>query len=82
MKKIRYIMMIAGFAAIGCGQAQPDVYDNNKSEIAGYCNDMIEYINYDLRNGDIDSLVAETYIRTMNEIADYNNGCQNCDEID
>ena len=82
MKKIRYIMMIAGFAAIGCGQAKHTAYDNNKSEITGYCNDMIEYINNDLANGDIDSLVAETYIHNINEIWNYNNACENCDELD
>ena len=80
MKKIRYIMMIAGFAAIGCGQAKHTAYD--KSEIAGYCTDMIEYISHDLERGLIDSLVAETYIRTMNEIVDYNSPCENCDELD
>ena len=82
MKKIRYIMMIAGFAAIGCGQAKHTTYDHSKSEIAGYCNDMIEYISHDLERGLIDSLVAETYIHTMNEIADYNSPCENCDELD
>ena len=70
MKKIKYIMMIAGFAAMGFTAKQYN-HDHslcNKSELDGYANDMISYINYDLRNGDIDSLVAETYIETMNEI--------------
>ena len=78
MKKIKYIMMIAGFATLGFTAQQLKhncaATGCDTNELDGYANDMIEYINFDLADGNIDSLVAETYIDIMKEIKLLNAG--------
>ncbi len=69
MKRIKYIMMIAGFAAMGCGQPTIDL---NKIEITNTAEDMIEYIHADVADGSIDSTLALSYITNLQEIVDRN----------
>ena len=83
MKKIKYIMMIAGFAAMGCGQPT----DNTAILTANTCEELKEYIYMDMDNEIIPTEYAETYIELLNEIIELNGfesyrGCENCDEID
>ena len=63
MKKIKYIMMIAGFAAIGCGQPT-----DNTIEITNNCQELKEYIYQDIANDAVLGDVAESYIEMLNEI--------------
>ena len=69
MKKIKYIMMIAGFAAMGCGQPKIDL---NKIEITNTAEDMIEYMYADMADGSIDTAIGMTYIINLQEIVDRN----------
>jgi hypothetical protein len=83
MKKIKYIMMIAGFAAMGCGQPT----DNTAILTANTCEELKSYIYMDRDNDVIPNEYAEYYIELLNEIIELNGfesyrGCQNCDEID
>ena len=83
MKKIKYIMMIAGFAAMGCGQPT----DNTAILTANTCEELKEYIYMDMDNEDIHTETAEYYLELLNEIIELNGfdshrGCENCDEID
>ena len=93
MKKIKYIMMIAGFAAMGCGQAT-----TNAIEITNHCQELKEYLYQDISNDALLADVAESYIELLNEIIELNGhheyatveyyadrygpNCNNCDEID
>ena len=95
MKKIKYIMMIAGFAAMGCGQPKTDF---NVINITNNCQELKEYIYQDIANDAVLGDVAETYIDILNEIIElnghheyatadyyderYESDCCNCDEID
>ena len=83
MKKIKYIMMIAGFAAMGCGQPT----DNTPIRTVNICEELKEYIYMDMYNEDIHHETAEYYLELLNEIIELNGfdsyrGCQNYDEID
>ena len=88
MKKIKYIMMIAGFAAMGCGQPT----DYTAINITNNCEELKEYIYQDISNEQIDADVAEYYVEMLNEIIElngydvdydrYESDCNNCDEID
>ena len=94
MKKIKYIMMIAGFAAMGCGQPT----DNKAIVITNNCQELKEYIYQDIANDAVLGDVAEAYIEILNEIIElnghheyatvdyyadrYESDCCNCDEID
>ena len=83
MKKIKYIMMIAGFAAMGCGQPP----DNTPIRTVNICEELKEYIYMDMDNEDIHNETAEYYLELLNEIIELNGfdsyrGCENCDEID
>ena len=83
MKKIKYIMMIAGFAAMGCGQST----DNTPIRTVNICEELKEYIYMDMDNEDIHTETAEYYLELLNEIIELNGfdsyrGCENCDEID
>ena len=69
MNKIKYIMMAAGFAAMGCGQPKIDL---NKIEITNTAEDMIEYMYTDMSDGSIDSTLALSYIINLQEIVDRN----------
>ena len=68
MKKIKYIMMIAGFAAMGCGQPT----DNKAIVITNNCQELKEYIYQDIANDAVLGDVAETYIEILNEIIELN----------
>ena len=83
MKKIKYVMMIAGFAAMGCGQPT----DNTAILTANTCEELKSYIYMDRDNDVIPNEYAEYYIELLNEIIelngfDANHFCENCDEID
>ena len=83
MKKIKYIMMIAGFAAMGCGQST----DNIPIRTVNICEELKEYIYMDMDNEAIHTETAEYYLELLNEIIELNGfdshrGCENCDEID
>ena len=83
MKKIKYIMMIAGFAAMGSGQST----DNTPIRTVNICEELKEYIYMDMDNEDIHNETAEYYLELLNEIIELNGfdsyrGCENCDEID
>ena len=83
MKKIKYIMMIAGFAAMGCGQPT----DNTPIRTVNICEELKEYIYMDMDNEDIHTETAEYYLELLNEIIELNGfdshrGRENCDEID
>ena len=83
MKKIKYIMMIAGFAAMGCGQST----DNTPIRTVNICEELKEYIYMDMDNEAIHTETAEYYLELLNEIIELNGfdshrGCENCDEID
>ena len=89
MKKIKYIMMIAGFAAMGC--CQPTI-DLNRIEIDNELREMKAFLKYDAEAGLIDSSYALMYHEQINTIIELNgyavdadyyvDACQNCDEID
>tara|TARA_R100001594_G_scaffold6954_3_gene19262 strand:- start:22 stop:291 length:270 start_codon:yes stop_codon:yes gene_type:complete len=89
MKKIKYIMMIAGFAAMGCGQPTIDL---NRIEIDNELREMKAFLKYDAEAGLIDSSYALMYHEQINTIIELNgyavdadyyvDACQNCDEID
>ena len=83
MKKIKYIMMIAGFAAMGCGQST----DNIPIRTVNISEELKEYIYMDMDNEAIHTETAEYYLELLNEIIELNGfdsyrGCENCDEID
>ena len=83
MKKIKYIMMIAGFAAMGCGQPT----DNTPIRTVNICEALKEYIYMDMDNEAIHTETAEYCLELLNEIIELNGfdshrGCENCDEID
>tara|TARA_R100000315_G_C5161146_1_gene92675 strand:- start:126 stop:398 length:273 start_codon:yes stop_codon:yes gene_type:complete len=90
MKKIKYIMMIAGFAAMGCGQPTTDCF--NRIEIDNELREMKAFLKYDAEAGLIDSSYALMYHEQINTIIElngypveldyYHNACENCDEID
>ncbi len=94
MKKIKYIMMIAGFAAMGCGQSQldKDLTQLNRIEIDNELREMKAFLKYDAEAGLIDSAYAVQYQEQIDAIivrngyavdADYYvDACQNCDELD
>ena len=76
-------MMIAGFAAMGCGQST----DNTPIRTVNICEELKEYIYMDMDNEDIHNETAEYYLELLNEIIELNGfdshrGCENCDEID
>ena len=76
-------MMIAGFAAMGCGQST----DNTPIRTVNICEELKEYIYMDMDNEDIHTETAEYYLELLNEIIELNGfdshrGCENCDEID
>ena len=89
MKKIKYIMMIAGFAAMGCGQPTIDL---NRIEIDNELREMKAFLKYDAEAGLIDSSYALMYHEQINTIIELNgyavdadyyvDACQNCDELD
>ena len=68
MKKIKYIMMIAGFAAMGCGQPT----DYTAINITNNCEELKEYIYQDIDNAAVHADVAETYIQMLNDIIELN----------
>ena len=75
MKKIKYIMMIAGFAVMGCSQNQeiyPCSLDYKAIEITNNCEELKEYIYQDIDNDALLGDVAETYIALLNEIIELN----------
>ena len=94
MKKIKYIMMIAGFAAMGCGQSQldKDLAKLDRIEIDNELREMKAFLKYDVEAGLMDSAYAVMYQEQIDRIivrngyavdADYYvDACQNCDEID
>ena len=89
MKKIKYIMMIAGFAAMGCGQPTIDL---NRIEIDNELREMKAFLKYDAEAGLIDSSYALMYHEQINTIIELNgyavdanyyvDACEDCDEID
>ncbi len=89
MKKIKYIMMIAGFAAMGCGQPTIDL---NRIEIDNELREMKAFLKYDAEAGLIDSSYALMYHEQINTIIELNgyavdadyyvDACENCDELD
>ena len=89
MKKIKYIMMMAGFAAMGCGQPTIDL---NRIEIDNELREMKAFLKYDAEAGLIDSAYAVMYQEQIDviivrngypvELDYYHNDCENCDEID
>ena len=75
MKKIKYIMMIAGFAVMGCSQNQeiyPCSLDYKAIEITNNCEELKEYIYQDIDNDAVHADVAETYIQMLNDIIELN----------
>ena len=74
MKRIKYIMMIAGFAAMGCGQSQldKDLANFNRIEIDNYAYDMKSHIYYDIENGVIDPEYAASYLEQLDAIIELN----------
>ena len=94
MKKIKYIMMIAGFAAMGCGQSQldKDLAKLDRIEIDNELREKKAFLKYDVEAGLMDSAYAVMYQEQIDRIivrngyavdADYYvDACQNCDEID
>ena len=94
MKKIKYIMMIAGFAAMGCGQSQldKDLAKLDRIEIDNELREMKAFLKYDVEAGLMDSAYAVMYQEQIDRIivrngyavdADYYvDACQNCDELD
>jgi len=94
MKKIKYIMMIAGFAAMGCGQSQldKDLAKFNRIEIDNELREMKAFLKYDAEAGLIDSSYALMYHEQINTIIELNgyavdadyyvDACENCDELD
>ena len=75
MKKIKYIMMIAGFAVMGCSQNQeiyPCSLDYKAIEITNNCEELKEYIYQDIDNAAVHADVAETYIQMLNDIIELN----------
>ena len=89
MKKIKYLMMIAGFAAMGCGQPTIDL---NRIEIDNELREMKAFLKYDAEAGLIDSSYALMYHEQINTIIELNgysvdadyyvDACENCDELD
>ena len=89
MKKIKYIMMIAGFAAMGCGQPTIDL---NRIEIDNELREMKAFLKYDAEAGLIDSAYAVHYQELINtiivrngycvDLESYVDACENCDELD
>ena len=94
MKKFKYIMMIAGFAAMGCGQSQldKDLAKLDRIEIDNELREMKAFLKYDVEAGLIDSSYALMYHEQINTIIELNgyavdadyyvDACQNCDELD
>ena len=75
MKKIKYIMMIAGFAVMGCSQNQeiyPCSLDYKAIEITNNCEELKEYIYQDIDNDAVHADLAETYIQMLNDIIELN----------
>tara|TARA_E500000305_G_C3850392_1_gene155873 strand:- start:166 stop:396 length:231 start_codon:yes stop_codon:yes gene_type:complete len=74
MKRIKYIMMIAGFAAMGCGQSQldKDLAKLDRIEIDNYAHDMKSHIYYDIENGVIDAEYAVSYLEQLDAIIELN----------
>ena len=75
MKKIKYIMMIAGFAVMGCSQNQeiyPCSLDYKAIAITNNCEELKEYIYQDIDNDAVHADVAETYIQMLNDIIELN----------
>ena len=71
MKKIRYIMMIAGFAALGCSQPNT-IQTLNEFEDADACRELISWIKQDVENNYLDGEIAETYIWNLEAIIERN----------
>ena len=94
MKKIKYIMMIAGFAAMGCGQSQldKDLAKLDRIEIDNELREMKAFLKYDVEAGLMDSAYAVMYQEQIDRIIVRNgyavdpdyyvDACQYCDEFD
>ena len=64
---------------VGLNYIQTQEQDNN--EVVNTVEDMIEWIDYDVENGKLDSTIADTYVINLKEIINTVK-CENCDEID
>ena len=58
-----------------------EAQEKGNNEVVNTAGDMIEWIDWDVEEGKVDSAIAETYVINLKEIINTVN-CENCDEID
>ena len=72
MRKIALITASASLI-LCCSWINKQEIDFNKLEIDAHCGDLLHYLQVDLENGKIDSMVFNTYSANIKEIIQRNN---------
>tara|TARA_R110000765_G_scaffold177035_1_gene282354 strand:+ start:374 stop:595 length:222 start_codon:yes stop_codon:yes gene_type:complete len=72
MKKILISSAIC-LSIVGCKEKNITPETLNKIEIDNICGNLVHYLQVDLENGKIDSMVFSTYTWNINEIKQRNN---------
>ena len=72
---MRKIALITAFVSLilCCSWINKQEIDLNKLEIDAHCGDLLHYLQVDLENGKIDSMVFNTYSANIKEIIQRNN---------
>ena len=72
MRKIALITASASLI-LCCSWINKQEIDLNKLEIDAYCSDLLYYLQVDLEEGKVDSMVFDTYSANIKEIKQRNN---------
>ena len=74
-------VVITMWASCGVGTNCIQTQEQGNNEVVNTAEDMIEWIDWDVEEGKVDSAIANTYVINLKEIINTVN-CENCDEID
>ena len=80
-KIVGWSVVITMWTGCGVGLNYIQTQEKGNNEVVDTAKDMIEWIDWDVENGKLDSTIADTYVINLKEIINTVK-CENCDEID
>ena len=78
---VGWSVVITMWTGCGVGLNYIQTQEQGNNEVVNTAEDMIEWIDWDIEEGKVDSAIANTYVINLKEIINTVK-CENCDEID
>ena len=78
---VGWSVVITMWTGCGVGLNYIQTQEQGNNEVVNTAEDMIEWIDWDVEEGKVDSAIANTYVINLKEIINTVK-CENCDEID